>query len=141
MKLLGELVSLGRASQIVKENITPIDRTQILPINEALGRILAEDIIASHDVPPHDIACKDGYAIISSDTCSASATSPVKLVIMDTKVFAGHLPSDGLKPGCCIQVAPGAGIPAGADAVVAVEDVKAGAGNISINKPASRWRI
>jgi molybdopterin molybdotransferase len=76
---------------------------------------------ATGDVPPFDRAAMDGYAVIATQTTGASATTPRTLRCVD-QVFSGHMPARGIAPGECMEIATGAPMPAGADAVVIVEE-------------------
>ena len=97
---------------------------EYVAVDEACGRILAEDITAPRDLPPCDRAAMDGYAVRSRDTAGASSANPVRLVIAG-KVF----PSDGPFPrkivrGQCIYASTGAPLPEGSDAVDQVEKTR-----------------
>jgi molybdenum cofactor synthesis domain-containing protein len=72
-------------------------------------------------VPPFDRAAMDGYAVIAGETTGASASAPRTLRCVD-RVFSGHVPTRGLAAGECMEIATGAPMPTGADAVVMVED-------------------
>lgn len=90
-------------------------------VDESCGRILAEDITAPHDLPPHDRAAMDGYAVRSQDTVGASSTSPVRLMIAGT-LFPADAPSaKKIVKGECIYTSTGAPLPEGSDSVAQVE--------------------
>ena len=84
---------------------------------EAVGLVLAEDVVASEDVPPFDNSAVDGYAVRAEDVTSA----PTELRVIDT-VAAGRSSSKSLGAGESMRIMTGAPIPAGATAVVMVED-------------------
>ena len=63
MKPLGTLVPLETAAELIDKVIYPIERTETLLIDDALGRVLAEDVSATHSAPPFDRASMDGYAV------------------------------------------------------------------------------
>jgi len=93
---------------------TPKKSTKILPIEQALGSILAEDIKASHNLPPYDNSAMDGYAVKIADSSTC--------VKVSDKIFAGDNSDAVLKEGCAIKIMTGAKIPKGAQAVVPLED-------------------
>ncbi|MFB6308110.1 MAG: molybdopterin-binding protein, partial [Haloarculaceae archaeon] len=95
--------------------------TERVPLREARGRVLAESVVAGIDVPGFDRASKDGYAVRAADTRDASQRSPVTLSVAG-RVVAGEEPDVSVDAGEAVQIATGAVIPDGADAVVMVED-------------------
>jgi len=114
------LISREKALGIILNTVKPIKRTEKVPIEEAVGRVLANDITAKRDVPPFDRAAMDGYAVKAEDTFKASQFNPVKLKIIDI-LHAGESTEKPIKKGQCIRIATGCPIPPGADAVVMVE--------------------
>src|SRR4029079_3558469 len=99
----------------------PIARTERVTLDRADGRIVSEPIQAAVDVPPFDRAAMDGYAVIAGDTFGASRSEPRTLTRAGV-VYTGDVPQQPLQPGECIEIATGAPMPAGADAVVMVEE-------------------
>jgi molybdopterin molybdotransferase len=99
----------------------PTLRFEQVSLHEGLGRVLAEDIRARRDAPPWDNTAVDGFAVQAADTCGASADKPVALSIIET-VAAGIMPSMTVGPGQATRIMTGAPMPAGANAVVMVED-------------------
>ncbi len=95
--------------------------TETVPILEALGQVLAEDIESGICVPPLDNSAMDGYAVLAADTAGASEKSPRTLRVIDT-VMAGDVSRQEVTPGTAIRIMTGAPVPAGADAVVQFED-------------------
>jgi molybdopterin molybdotransferase len=100
---------------------TPIDRTERIPLAAASGRVLAETITATADVPPFDRAAMDGFAVRAEDTLGATAETPRTLRLVDT-IYTGHAPSRTIDTGECAEIATGAPLAPGANAVVMVED-------------------
>ncbi|RKG77911.1 molybdopterin molybdotransferase MoeA [Corallococcus terminator] len=88
--------------------------TEWVPGDDALGRALAEDVLARRTLPPWDNSAMDGYAVRSADL---SSPLPVRLSVGET-VFAGKLPTRAVTPGTCARIMTGAPLPQGADAVV-----------------------
>jgi molybdopterin molybdotransferase len=91
------------------------------PILDCLGQVLAEDIKSGLDVPPHDNAAMDGYAVKSIDVDSATENKPVILKVIG-EVAAGHMPNKKIATGTAFRIMTGAPIPKGADAVVQFEN-------------------
>jgi len=97
--------------------------------------VIAEAVAAPTDVPPFDRAAMDGYAVIAADTFGAGRYEPRVVRCVET-VFTGQLPTRQLSTGECTQIATGAPLPAGADAVVMVEETEKGSnGDIRIFTP------
>ena len=127
MRPIQKTIPLDEALALVEGSAVPLTRTESLPLAEADGRVLATDIVAEADVPPFDRAAMDGFAVIAEDTFGASRQSPGALQQIET-VHTGEVPAKRLGPGQCTEIATGAPIPEGADAVVMVEETDRGAG-------------
>ena len=121
MRPITSTIAFAEALRTVVDAARPIARTETLLLLEADGRVVARNVVATADVPPFDRAAMDGYAVIASQTTGASATSPRTLRCV-ARVFSGHMPPRGLASGECMEIATGAPMPAGADAVVMVEE-------------------
>ena len=102
-----------------------------VPLRDALGRVLAEEIVAPVELPPWDNASMDGYAVRAVDIASASAESPIALPVAGT-IAAGAASGAVLAPGTALRIMTGAPVPEGADSVVRVEDTDAGATTVHI---------
>jgi putative molybdopterin biosynthesis protein len=94
--------------------------TETVPLTEARGRVLAERIDATLDVPGFDRSNVDGYAVRAEDTFGASESDPAELDVVGT-VHAGAQPEVTVEPGTAAEISTGAVLPPGADAVVMVE--------------------
>ncbi len=94
---------------------------EVLPVGEALGRVLAEPVVAATDLPPWDNSAMDGYAVAAADVAGASEDMPLRLPVVG-EVAAGAVAEIALRPGTVVRIATGAPLPPGADAVVPVED-------------------
>ena len=135
MRPIRETLPLDEAMALVFEAAAPIARTERVPIRRAGGRVLASAAIAAVDVPPFDRAAMDGYAVIAEDTFGAGRYEP-KLLRCLEKVYTGEVPTQALTRGTCIEIATGAPMPEGADAVVMVEETeKAPDGQVRIFTP------
>ena len=91
------------------------------PIVEALGQVLAEDVIAGFEIPPLDNSAMDGYAVRAAGIKGASKDSPVVLRVVGS-IAAGELPGVGVTSGTAVRIMTGAPVPKGADAIVPFED-------------------
>ncbi|MBC7263922.1 MAG: molybdopterin molybdotransferase MoeA [Chloroflexi bacterium] len=105
-----------------------LDQVKTLPayeadILESLGLVLAEDIVADMDIPPFDNSAMDGFAVKASETRGASRENPVRLKIAGDQA-AGWVSDAVVTPGVAVKITTGAPIPAGADAIVRVEDTQ-----------------
>lgn len=110
-------LSAAEARERMLAEVSPITGHEFVPVRSALGRILAADIIAPHDVPAHDNSAMDGYAISHE---SLGADGEVGLNVVGT-AFAGNAFSGLVGKGQAVRIMTGAVIPAGADVVVVQE--------------------
>jgi molybdenum cofactor synthesis domain-containing protein len=124
MRPFGATISLEEARAIIGRSLRPIERLERVPLEAAHGRVLAEGIVASADVPPFSRAAMDGYAVRAADTAGATPVQPAILTCIE-KVFTGQVPAQTVGPGQCTEIATGAPMPPGADAVVMVEQTDA----------------
>jgi molybdenum cofactor synthesis domain-containing protein len=131
MRPFGDTISLDEARALIGRALKPIERVERVPLDAAHGRVLAQDVVATADVPPFSRAAMDGYAVRAADTAGATPASPVVLTWIE-KVFTGQMPSRTVGPGECIEIATGAPMPAGADSVVMVEETAADTTRIQI---------
>ncbi|HKG34881.1 MAG TPA: gephyrin-like molybdotransferase Glp [Solirubrobacterales bacterium] len=112
----GELVEVEDARRAVLERVRALPAEQV-PLREALGRVLAEDVVAPEPVPGFDNSAMDGYAVRAADT----ARVPVRLRLVGES-RAGHPAEAAVGEGETIAISTGAMVPDGADAVVRLED-------------------
>ena len=110
----------------------PAERVRL---EEAHGRVLAEDVRAPGDVPAFDRSNVDGFAVRASDTFGASERHPVTLPLKGVPIDAGHAPEVALEAGSVCVIATGGVLPRGADAVVMVEDTETLDGRVLIARP------
>ncbi|HLJ55114.1 MAG TPA: hypothetical protein VKT77_08735, partial [Chthonomonadaceae bacterium] len=92
---------------------------EAVPLLDAMGRFLAEDVFADIDLPSFDNSAVDGYAVCHGDTRGASAANPVILREVGD-IPAGGLPACAITPGAACRIMTGAPLPPGADAVVMI---------------------
>lgn len=109
----------------------PARRVERRPLESALGLILAEDVTAPESLPPFPRSGMDGYALRSADTVAATRETPVVLPLAGI-IPAGHPSQDLLAPGTTISIMTGGQLPAGADAVIRLEEVRVSADGIRI---------
>jgi putative molybdopterin biosynthesis protein len=102
---------------------------------EALGRVLAEDVIADVDVPSFDRANVDGYAVRAEDTYGSAEETPQRLRLNAEDVRTGLVPCLAVGPGTATPIATGAMLPRGADAVVMVEHANLDEGGLLVRRP------
>ena len=105
---------------------------------DALGRALAEDVVAPIDVPPFDRSNVDGFAVRSVDLALAGEATPVRVMLNDEAIACGTAPTRPVLSGTATSIATGGPLPRGADAIVMVEHTQpAGSRAIEIRRAAS----
>jgi len=131
MRPFTSTISIDEARAIIETGVPRIERRDRVPLLEARGRVLASDIVAAADVPPFNRASMDGYAVIAADTSVATREAPHQLRLAG-RVYTGELPTTAVEAGTCIEVATGAPMPAGADAVIMVEETAVAGETVTI---------
>jgi molybdenum cofactor synthesis domain-containing protein len=131
MRPFGETISLDAARAIIDGALRPIERIERVALDATHGRVLAQDVVATADVPPFSRAAMDGYAVRAADTSGATPTRPAILACIE-KVFTGQMPARPVGERECTEIATGAPMPPGADAVVMVEQTAADVSRIQI---------
>jgi molybdopterin molybdotransferase len=116
----GPLMPVAEAERLIGERVTPVAGGETVSLREALGRVLAADIVAPVNLPPFDNSAVDGYAVGAEDLDAARER---RLVIVD-RVAAGHAATHAVKPGEAVRIFTGAPMPAGADTVFMQEDCR-----------------
>jgi molybdopterin molybdotransferase len=114
------MISVEAALEKILSHIQPLGFEKV-SLLEAQGRVIAEDIYATRDIPPLDNSAMDGYAVRSEDIQEASSSRPVRLEIIED-LPAGSVSRKTVGKGEAIRIMTGAPIPRGADTVVQVED-------------------
>lgn len=107
-------VTIEEALKYIYQNSAP-KSLKILPLEQALGYVIAEEIIATHNLPPFDNSAMDGYAVKIKDAD--------KEVRVEHTIFAGDNSNEELKDGFAIKIMTGARIPKGCECIVPIEDV------------------
>ncbi len=135
MRPIRETIPLDEARALIDEAVGPIDRRERVVLVEANGRALAVNVTSARDVPPFARAAMDGYAVRAEDTFGASRFEPRSLAVVE-KVYTGQVPTRRVEPGTSAEIATGAPMPEGADAVVMVEETeRAEGGEVRIFTP------
>jgi len=135
MRPIRDTIPLEEARALIDGAAHVISRVERVPLVEANGRALAEDVIAPFDVPPFSRAGMDGYAVRAEDTFGSTRQEPRTLRCIE-QVFTGQVPAAAVSGGECTEIATGAPMPEGADAVVMVEETeKDASGEIRIFTP------
>jgi molybdopterin molybdotransferase len=115
----GSLMRADEALAILHQRIAPVTDPETCFLAEGLNRILAQDLVAGADVPPHDNAAVDGFALRAGDLADGS---PTVLRIVG-RAAAGHPEAKPVGAGETIRIFTGAVMPDGADSVVMQEDI------------------
>ena len=116
-------VTIEKALELIYTNIKH-KSLKIIPIEEALGTVLAEDIIATHNLPPYDNSAMDGYAVKIVDSSNDVKVSHT--------IFAGDDSKEELNAGSAIKIMTGARIPMGTQCIVPIEDVTECEGGVTL---------
>jgi molybdopterin molybdotransferase len=114
------LLTVAEAQARILEGITPVTETETLPVREALGRVLAQEIVSPIDVPSHTNSAMDGYAVRAADM---PETGVREFPVPGTS-WAGRPWLEPIEPGQAVQIMTGGMMPEGADTVVMQEQVE-----------------
>ena len=126
-RYLGRLTPVPEAVEAVRRAVRPVEEVEELPVWEAVGRVLAEPLVAPHDFPPRPRAAYDGYAVRSEDT-------PGRLRLVGEATIGKIDVGVRVEPGTAVYVSTGAYLPEGADTVVPEEAVRLEDGYVVIDK-------
>jgi molybdopterin molybdotransferase len=124
----GAMMPLDEALAQLSERLGPIGDSEFIPVARAAGRILAADVTALSDVPPHDNSAVDGYAVFFEDLDRESETR----LPVTGRVPAGGTLGRPAKPGEAIRIFTGAPMPDGPDTVMMQEDCREEDGAVAI---------
>jgi molybdopterin molybdotransferase len=135
MRPIRETIPLEEARQLIEEATTLLSRTESVPLLQAAGRVLAREVTSDRDVPPFSRAGMDGFAVVAENTFGASRYEPKTLRVIE-KIYTGEVPTRKVATGEASEIATGAPMPEGADAVVMVEETERGSdGEVRIFTP------
>ena len=122
----GRLMTTAEALTHLTGRVSRVTADEAVPLTEALGRILAEDLVAPDDVPPHDNSAVDGYAVTFDDLDSEADTRlPVR-----GRAAAGHPLGGPADRGTAVRIFTGAPMPEGLDTVMMQEDCRLDGGQV-----------
>jgi molybdopterin molybdotransferase len=128
-----DAVPFEQARAWVLERLQPLPTRQV-PLHEALGCVLAEDVTAAEDLPPFANSAMDGFALRAADVVAAGEASPVPLRLTG-EVFAGSARLPTVEPGTAVRIMTGGPLPPGADTVVPVERVDVEDATVRVRLP------
>jgi len=128
-------ISVSEAISILQQHAPQLGSEKVSLLN-AYGRVLARDLASKVDHPSHDNSALDGYACRAEDTREASKENPVQLNVIGD-VPAGSLFSEEVGAGQAVSIYTGAPIPAGADAIIRVEETKREGDGVLLFAPAN----
>lgn len=137
MRPFTSTISLDEARRRLDAAVRPITRTERVRLEDAAGRIVSADVTSPMDVPPFARSAMDGYAVVAADTSGATRAAPVRLRLLD-RIYTGQMSPIVVISGACAEIATGAPLPAGADAVVMVEETAASGDCVDIFTPATQ---
>jgi len=120
MREFKRLTPYREALKLLLDDLSEIEETEEVPLDNALGRVLAEDVVSPIDSPPFDRSAVDGYALRAEDTFPAREYSPVELRVVD-EIVAGEESKARVEPGTAVKLMTGAKLPEGANAVLMQE--------------------
>ena len=123
MRGFARYVRLDDALRTILSRVRPVG-VETVKFDQPLGRVLAEDVVSKVDVPPFDRSAVDGYAVRASDTFGASESKSVRLRTVGS-IAIGSPAKLRVKKGEAAKIMTGAPMPAGADAVVMLENTRA----------------
>ncbi|MGB7968048.1 MAG: gephyrin-like molybdotransferase Glp [Methanobacterium sp.] len=129
------MLNAEKTRELIEEFKITVEK-ETIDLKDGNSRILAQEIIVMVDVPPFNRSAMDGYAIIADDVSTTSESNPKYLEIVD-EVGAGSISNHHLKLGEAIQIATGAQMPSGADAIIMEEDIESYNGKIKVESPVS----
>jgi molybdopterin molybdotransferase len=130
----GRLMLRDEALAILAERVRRVTGDETVALREALGRVLTEDVVAPHDVPPHDNSAVDGYAVHFDDLEAGAET---RLPVLG-RAAAGHASADPAARGAALRIFTGAAVPAGLDCVLMQEDCRVEGDGVVIPAGAKR---
>ena len=133
-----KLVPFKEALDAVMEHAVVVTRTEEAGLAEAAGRVLAEELVSTMEVPPFDRSAMDGYAVRSEDVVGAGELSPAVLKVLG-ELFAGDAANVRVEKGTACRVATGAVLPEGADTVVMAEHASEEGGTVRLFRAEPKW--
>jgi len=120
------LTPVDQALDTLLSEITPISKTEEIPLDAAMGRVLAQSVTSQLNIPPADNSAMDGYAMKAQDAVSGKTLKQV------ATVFAGHPYTGQVKSGECVRIMTGAPLPEDVDTVIMQENTEADGEQITL---------
>jgi putative molybdopterin biosynthesis protein len=105
-----------------------------VPLDQALGRVLAADVVSPVDVPSFDRSNVDGFAVAAEDTFGASEEVPSSVRLSEEVIQTGVVPETVVQSGAAVAIATGGMVPRGADAVVMIEHAEADGSELHVSR-------
>jgi molybdopterin molybdotransferase len=130
--MINGMLTVEQAQAQVMAEIA-VGPAESVSLDDSLGRVLREDVIATRDMPPADNSAMDGYAVRAEDLIDV----PVRLRVTDD-IAAGHPPTRALESGTAMRIMTGADVPDGADTIVQVELTDGGTEIVTITTALAR---
>src|ERR1700749_3995849 len=134
MRPIRNTIPVDEALALVLEHCPAVDETERVALRHARGRVAAAAVTSPIDVPPFDRAAMDGYAVRAEDTFGAGRFDP-KVVRLVATTFTGEAAARAIGPGECVEIATGAPVAPGADAVVMVEETERAGSDVRVFTP------
>src|ERR671922_1394292 len=122
------MLSVEEAIQRIERAFSPLG-SEMVSLDQALGRVLAEPLEAQLNQPPADVSAMDGYAVRAADV----ETLPARLKIVQ-RIAAGQPPSGPIAPGEAARIFTGAQVPPGADTIVIQENCDEADGHVTVRE-------
>jgi molybdopterin molybdotransferase len=131
VKQVKPMLTVNQAESLILDIISPLDQTEICPLENVFNRVLAESVSSDLDFPYWDNSAMDGYAVKFEDVQGATPDQPVVLTVIE-EIPAGRKPQLTLRSQQAARIFTGAMLPAGADTVVMQENTQAQGDRVSI---------
>jgi molybdopterin molybdotransferase len=123
-------LTVAEASAHMLAGLVPLPGENV-PLEQALGRVLAEDVVSEVSLPPWDNASMDGFAVHSADLRGAGAETPARLRVVET-IAAGTRGTRSIGTGEAARIMTGAPVPDGVDSIVRVEDTRSEGDDVAV---------
>lgn len=136
----GPLLPIVEMERLIAERVNPVSETETVHLRDALGRVVASDVIAPIDLPPFDNSAVDGFAVSHAALAHEGDT---ELVVVD-RVTAGRASSKSLAAGQAVRIFTGAPMPTSADTVFMQEDCRVDGNKVVVPpglKPGANRRL
>ena len=115
-----EYLSVDEALARVLASVSVLNSEKVV-LGDCLGRVLAEDVFASENLPPFDNSAMDGYAVRAADVANSTSETPTNLQVI-ADIAAGYTPTVTVTAGTAARIMTGAPLPDGADSIIPVEN-------------------